>query len=110
MKFYIDDALRSSGTGTSWQAAWNSFAAIDWTIVHPGDTVYVSGGNVSQTYTATLNVRASGAAAAPITVTAGVDAGHDGQVIIDGQGTLRNAITIWNRTMSSCPASRSATS
>jgi hypothetical protein len=50
MYYYVDNTNSSSGNGTSWDGAWNSFSAIDWARIRPGDTIYVSGGSSSQTY------------------------------------------------------------
>ena len=84
MEYYVDNTISNSGDGSSWSQAWNSFSAIDWSAVHPNDTIYISGGSNSQTYNETLSVGASGSAAGTINITQGVDPGHDGKVIIDG--------------------------
>jgi hypothetical protein len=88
--WYVDNSVGSSGAGTSWAAAWKDFNNIVWggAGVLAGDTIYISGGSVSQTYNAQkFTVGASGGAGNPITVTAGIDAGHTGTVIIDGTTT-----------------------
>ena len=83
-KWYVDPgATGGANNGTSWANAWTSFASINWTNVQPGDIVYISGGSTSQTYTSTLTINKSGQAGAPITIAAGVDPGHDGDVIMD---------------------------
>lgn len=83
--WYVDGALARSGDGTSWQRAWRSFANVKWAQLRPGDTLYVSGGKTAKVYTTPLVVGASGADGQPITVTGGVDSGHDGKVILDGR-------------------------
>ena len=92
--FYVDNSVSSSGNGSAWSSAWKSFSDIAWASLKPGDTVYISGGSSGQTYRETLTVEKSGAAGKPITITAGVDAGHDGTVIIDGQNARYNGVVI----------------
>jgi Ca2+-binding RTX toxin-like protein len=92
--FYVDNAVSGSGNGTSWSSAWKSFSNISWSSIKPGDTVYISGGSSSQTYQETLAVGASGSSGSLITITAGVDPGHNGTVIIDGQNTRANGVVV----------------
>ena len=98
ISWYVDNTVASGGNGTSWASAWNSFAAINWANIHAGDTIYISGGSASQTYTETWTVGASGSAGAPITIAAGQDAGHNGTVIFDynadGDSSTKVAITV----------------
>jgi Right handed beta helix region len=81
--WYVDNLVASSGDGTSWATAWKNFSDIDWTKVKGGDTLFISGGFTSQTYFETLTIGASGTAGKPITITRGIDSGHNGTVIID---------------------------
>src|SRR4051794_20107778 len=92
MFHYVDNRVATSGTGGSWSSAWKNFSDIKWVAVQPGDTIYVSGGLSSQTYNNTLTIGRSGSAAGPITITKGVDGGHNGTVIIDGNNKLGNGI------------------
>ena len=100
--WYVDPAAAGANNGTSWTDAWTSPSSIVWgsSGVQAGDTVYLSGGTTSQTYTATsatpwpnamLNVQASGASGSPITIATGAlspsPAGHSGTVIFDGAAT-----------------------
>jgi hypothetical protein len=84
--WYVDNSVASSGNGTSWANAWKYFSNIKWTNVNGGDTIYISGGSTNQTYSQPLTVGAGGTAGSPITITKGIDAGHNGKVIIDGAG------------------------
>jgi chitodextrinase len=82
--WYVDNAASGAKNGTSWTNAWQSFAAITWASIQPGDTLYISGGSTSKTYTETWTVGKSGTAALPITIA--VDASnssHNGTVIFD---------------------------
>jgi hypothetical protein len=97
MNHYVDNSVSEAGNGSSWSQAWNSFSAINWSAVRPGDTIYVSGGVDGQTYNETLTVGASGSAAATITITKGVDPGHDGAVVIDGGGMRWNGVVVYAR-------------
>lgn len=83
--YYIDNGLDASGDGASWRTAWNSFANINWNIVSPGDTIYISGGTTSKTYAETLTIGKSGAAEKHIVISKGSEAQHNGTVLIDGE-------------------------
>jgi hypothetical protein len=90
--FYVDNAVSTSGNGTSWSSAWKNFSNISWSYIKPGDTIYVSGGSSSQSYYETLTIGASGSSGYPITITKGVDSGHNGQVILDEQNARPNGV------------------
>jgi hypothetical protein len=94
--FYVDSAVTASGSGQSWAAAFKSFSAITWSSISPGDTIYISGGASSKTYTSGLTVGKSGTSTARITIRVGQDAGHTGTVIFDKVGitALQNYVTI----------------
>ena len=83
---HVNAAQSVSGDGSSWEAAWKSFSAIDWSRILPGDTILIAGG----LYKESLRVAASGSAGAPITITAATEAGRNGPVVIDGEN-LREA-------------------
>ena len=56
-------------------------------------TQYIySGGKTGKTYKETLTIGSSGRAGAAITITAGVDPGHAGEVTIDAEGVRSNCI------------------
>ena len=84
--YYVDNAVSSSGDGSSWNKAWKSFANINWSQINPGNVIYISGGTSGKTYNENLVVRASGTLGNQIKITKGVDAGHNGQVMFDGTG------------------------
>jgi hypothetical protein len=93
--WYVDNTVSGGlANGTSWANAWHSMASIGWGSVKAGDTVYISGGAASQIYYETLTIGASGNSGSPITISVGRDAGHTGQVIIDGQSSNGNGINL----------------
>lgn len=93
--WYVDKSATGSNNGTSWANAWTSFAAMQAQIskVNPGDTIYISGGTVSKTYTESLTISASGTADSRITVRVGQESPHNGTVIFDAGGT-RTALAV----------------
>ena len=101
--WYIDPNAQGTETGTSWANAWTVFSSIVWgsSGVKAGDTLYISGGTTSQTYTTTLTVGASGVAGNPITIRPGQDVGHNGEVILDfdalGDSAVGFGINLANR-------------
>ncbi len=86
--WYVDNAATGTNAGTSWTDAWTSLAAIVWASVNPGDTVYISGGTTSKTYSESTVFTRSGTDGSPITIDIGANSpsptGHNGTVIIDG--------------------------
>ena len=92
--YYVDNSAEGLNNGSSWHSAWKSFSDIDWSLIGPGDTLYISGGATSKTYNETLQINSSGNSDALITITKGNTFGHDGEVIIDGLNELDNAIDL----------------
>jgi hypothetical protein len=96
--YYVDNAVSSSGDGTSWHDAWRGFEAIEWGNdgIGAGDTLYISGGQAGsiKRYHQVLTIRADGTASRRILISAAVDPGHDGTVVIDGDSTRDMAINI----------------
>ncbi len=81
--WYVDNTASGGNSGSSWNDAWESFAAINWRSILPGDTLYISGGSAGQTYQEELVIGAGGVAGSPITISCGVDVGHNGTVILE---------------------------
>lgn len=84
--YYVDKDAAGSNSGTSWQNAWESFADINWDIIGADDIIYISGGNTSKVYNDLFNFPEglSGTSGNPVTITAGIDPGHNGVPILDG--------------------------
>ena len=92
--WYVDKTVASSGNGQSWATAWKNFSNINWGSVQPGDIINISGGNDSTVYYETLDINDAGTTNNYITIRGGIDAGHNGKAIIDGQNTRSNCIVI----------------
>jgi len=96
--WYVDNAVATSGNGQSWASAFKTFSAISWSAINAGDTLYLSGGSTSKTYTSPLVIGKSGTSSTSrITIRVGQDAGHTGTVIFDGtyiDGQNQKYITI----------------
>src|SRR5688572_7028822 len=88
--WYVDNAATGANNGTSWANAWNNPTNVVWASVNPGDTVYVSGGSATKTYTDWLQIGKDGTPGNPITVKIGQDAGHNGIAIFNGVGIHPN--------------------
>jgi len=86
--WYVDNAASGTNVGTSWTNAWTTFSSVIWGAggVVAGDTLYISGGSTSKTYTETWTVGVSGTDGSPITIRPGQDANHNGVVIFDYDG------------------------
>ena len=78
--WYVDNAVATSGNGQSWNTAWKAFSNIAWANVKAGDTIYVSGGSTSKTYPK-VRITYAGISGGIVTITKGIDVGHNGEVI-----------------------------
>jgi hypothetical protein len=90
--WYVDKNASGSNNGTSWTNAWQSFSAINWTSIAPGETLYISGGTDSTVYNETLAVGGRGTSGHQLVITKGTSTGHNGKVIINGGGTRSNCV------------------
>lgn len=93
--WYADNASTGANNGTNWANAWTNVTAVVWGVsgVTAGDTLYISGGSTSKTYTNRWIIGASGVSNSPITIRPGQDAGHNGVVIFDGSAYGTNTTT-----------------
>jgi hypothetical protein len=98
--WYVNKNANGSNNGTSWTNAWQLFSAINWSVIKPGDFLYISGGIDSLVYEETLSPACSGTASNYVTIIAGkyspAPSGHSGRVIIDG-GETQHGITFFDR-------------
>jgi hypothetical protein len=74
----------NGSSGTSWATAWTELARINWSLVQPGDTILLDGGQQGMTYTTTLTIGKSGTQAAPVTIERATEDGHHGIVTLSG--------------------------
>lgn len=80
--WYVDGSATGANNGTNWVNAWRTLGDVNWDVIQPGDTIYLSGGTTGQTYSSSLNIRKSGTSNAPITIRVSQEAGHNGLVTI----------------------------
>jgi hypothetical protein len=94
--WYVDNAAGGANNGTSWADAWTHLENVVWGAagVKAGDTLYISGGASSKSYSGTLRIGAGGSAGAPITIRPGQVPGHNGVVFFNGNST--GCITAYN--------------
>jgi hypothetical protein len=101
--WYVDRDATGANTGRSWADAWKyfdstdtptteQFKGINWAIISPGDTIYISGGTDSTTYTPEIlygisclssipnNRNYTFASGDPVILTPGRETGHNGDV------------------------------
>jgi len=97
---YVDKNANGLNNGTSWANAWKSFSVINWSLIQPGDVIYISGGSDSTVYAETLYPDCKGTAANWVTITTGKyspsPSGHSGKVILDGSNQTLEGIVLSN--------------
>src|SRR5438067_1218605 len=94
----------SNVDGRSWGSAWSELNKINWSVVQPGDTIWIDGGatacpsaydftttrpgvNCGMLYHTTLVPAKSGTAAARITIKLSAEVGHNGTAVFFGGRT-----------------------
>lgn len=82
-RFYLSK-LGDNRDGLSWESAWNELDQIDWSIIGPGDLIYLDGGADQMVYTSTLQIEQSGTEGAPITIMLSAEPGRDGKALFFG--------------------------
>jgi hypothetical protein len=113
--WYVNRDATGGDTGRNWANAWTDFDSTDywgagnginWKIIQPGDTIYVSGGTDSTVYfpngpygirlgygTSSKNTFASGN---PVVLTSAYQTGHNGNVYISAYGAESPILCIMN--------------
>ena len=79
--YYVDKYATGNGSGLDWKNAVTSLSLLSWTNIgdNLNDTIYVSGGSDSTTYSPVfLSLKRP---AYQVVITHGLDSGHDGKVI-----------------------------
>lgn len=84
--WYVDNTASGSNNGTSWTNAWTSLANINWSSIHAGDNIYISGGTNGKVYNEQLAPQCIGTATNYISILPGKYSpsplGHSGKVTI----------------------------
>ncbi len=83
--YYVDRDATGTGDGLSWVNASKTVVDLPWGSINGGDTVYVSGGADSTTYSPVYLYGKS--FVDYVVITRGKDAGHDGEVYFQNSGT-----------------------
>jgi hypothetical protein len=83
--FYVSKSGNNQD-GLSFATAFNELSRINWNVVGPTDTIIIDGGTTQMTYTTGLKIAKTGTTAQPLRIQRSTVAGHNGKVIIDGQG------------------------
>ncbi len=83
-KTYYVSKNGNNQDGQSWTTAWTELGGIDWSLIQPGDTIFIDGGETEMVYLTTLNPAKNGTATHPITVKLSSEAGRNGKAVIFG--------------------------
>jgi hypothetical protein len=83
-KTYYVSKSGNNSDGRSWSSAWNELASINWSVIHPGDTILLDGGVGKMVYATTLTIGNSGTSGAPITIRRATTPSRNGKVVIFG--------------------------
>ena len=70
--------------GKTWATAWNELNQIDWSVIGPGDVIYLDGGASQMQYETGLKIGKSGKANNPIRIQRSTEPGRNGTVILFG--------------------------
>jgi hypothetical protein len=81
--YYVSKNGNNSG-GTSWINAWSELDQINWSNIHPGDTIHIDGGKTEMVYLSALHIGKSGTSDNRITIKLSEEPGKNGKVVIFG--------------------------
>ncbi len=71
---YVNANVSTSGDGTSYSTAWQTFSDINWATVQSGDTIFIAQGTIYNM----LNIRRAG-----VVIMKSPHTGYNGTVTID---------------------------
>lgn len=86
--WYVDRDAGGNDDGTSWTNASPTLAGLTWASIFAGDTVYISGGADSTTYSYT-DLTNKGVEAGTVVITGGWETNHDGGVYFNETDTTK---------------------
>jgi len=89
--WYLDNSATGNNSGTSWANAWKDASNINFSVIASGDTLYISGGNISKTYTGMISIPSG---TSGITISGSNESGHNGEIIFNGAGATSSGIRI----------------
>ena len=87
--WYVSKSGNNAGDGKTWSTAWNDFAKINWTLIKPGDVIYLDGGTNGMLY-GPLNTGADGSGPdGRIFLKRSIETGHSG-IVTTGRIKINN--------------------
>lgn len=92
--YFLDVDATGTDTGASLTNAFVSFAQVSASSFGAGDTLYISGGTTSKTYSLAAKFAFT---ASNITIKVATDTDHDGIVVIDGGDTVTQLFDLYSR-------------
>lgn len=79
--WYVERNAGGLNNGTSWANAWANTTSINWSLVNPGDTIYLSGGTAGLSYSAFTTAK-NGTSVNRIRIQRSTESGRNGTVTL----------------------------